>query len=160
MTMRVIDSASNTMEITITVTIVDVPPPAPDDMILNGLNWIVTQQQPDGSYLWSREDMQGHDDPGSSTPSFTAWAMLTLLQNGSRYDDPVVQACWNYIASQVRDDGGIYSYDIHAPNYETAISLMGLIPLAISYAAHGAANTTLTNAIINGTDFLLVMTYL
>jgi hypothetical protein len=155
LTMRATDYGMNTAEAAVSITIRDDPEPVPDDLILNGLNWIVSRQQSDGSYLWARQDQRGHDDPPASTPSFTAWAMLALLQNGSRWDDPVVQACWNYIASQVQSDGGIYSLEVRQPNYETAIALMGLIPLAISYEAHSQSNTTLDNAITGAVDFLI-----
>ncbi|MFQ5978339.1 MAG: PGF-CTERM sorting domain-containing protein [Candidatus Heimdallarchaeota archaeon] len=140
------------------VTITDDPNPSSSDLILNGLKWIVAQQQPDGSYLVSREDNSG---PPVRSVAMTASVMLALLQNGSRYDDPVVQACWNYIASQVvndpfrADNGSIYSNELHEPNYETAMAVMGLIPLNISYEVHGSYNATLNQAILNAVDYLI-----
>ncbi|MFW9916888.1 MAG: hypothetical protein ACFFGZ_14880 [Candidatus Thorarchaeota archaeon] len=153
--MRVYNNALMYSETSQTVTIPNEPDPLPRDLILNGLKWLVAHQQPDGSYLWSRQDERGHDDLPMSTVAFTAWAMLALLQNGSRYDDPTVQACWNYIASQIQPDGSIQNLWLHSPTYETAIALMGLIPLNISYAVHGASNPTLSNAILDAVDFLI-----
>ncbi|MHA2270486.1 MAG: hypothetical protein ACXACI_01400 [Candidatus Hodarchaeales archaeon] len=154
--MRAVNNALNASIVeSIVVTIPNEPDPLPQDMILNGLNWLVAQQQPDGSYMWSRQDERGHDDPPMPTVAFTAWAMLALLQNGSRYDDPIVQGCWGYITSQIQPDGSIQNLWIRAAAYETAIALMGLIPLNISYAVHGASNPTLSNAILDAVNFLI-----
>ncbi|MFW9993113.1 MAG: Ig-like domain-containing protein [Candidatus Odinarchaeota archaeon] len=149
------DPAGNMGTDVVPVTITDVPEPVPDDLIQNGLKWILAQQQPDGSYLWSREDQRGHEDPPAKTVAFTAWAMLTMLQSGSRYDDPFVQDCWNYIKSQIKPDGAIFSYEVQSQNYETSIALMGLIPLKISYQIWGVPNTELDEAIQNALNWLI-----
>lgn len=153
--LRVVNNAFMDSTVSLTVTIPNEPDPIPRDMILNGLNWLVAQQRPDGSYVWSRQDERGYDDPPMPTVAFTAWAMLALLQNGSRYDDPIVQGCWGYIASQIQPDGSIQNPWIHSATYETAIALMGLIPLNISYSVHGVSNPVLSNTILDAVDFLI-----
>ncbi len=149
------DVAHNQQPMVIPVTIFDDPTPPPDELINNGLNWIISQQQPDGSYIWSREDWRGHDDPGSRSVAFTSWAMLTLLQNGSRFDDSVVQSCYEYIKSQVQSDGAIMSWEIGQENYETSIALMGLIPLKVSYGVWGVENPDLDKIILDAVSWVI-----
>ncbi|MFQ5978340.1 MAG: hypothetical protein ACE5OZ_09450 [Candidatus Heimdallarchaeota archaeon] len=158
-TMRIVNYALNWTEISIPVTFTNDPDPFPQHMLLNGLTWLASQQQTDGSYmgstLWSPHGEPGQNDPSARTVALTAWAMLAFLQNGSSYAAPPVQTCWNYIASQIQPDGSIQSPQIGTPTYETAIALMGLIPLKSSYEAQGSSNATLNSAILGAVDFLI-----
>ncbi|MFW9992136.1 MAG: hypothetical protein ACFFD4_08730 [Candidatus Odinarchaeota archaeon] len=135
----------------ITIDIEDVAEPSDEELLNHGLQWMMAQQQPDGSYIWSREDQRGHDDPGIRVVSFTSWAMLAMLQNGSSYDDEFVIDCWEYISSQINSDGSIVAdWMDGSATYETAIALMGLIPLSNIYKAYKEYNPFFSEPLIDG----------
>ena len=149
------DGALNEQTVNVPVTVIDDVPPTEEEFLNHGLKWLQEQQQPDGSYMWSREDWRGHIDEGSRSVAFTSWAMLTFLQNGSSYADPYVDQCYEFIKSQIRYDGSIYSQEVGSQNYETSIAVMGLIPLMISYRAWGVDNPELEQMIAEAVQWII-----
>jgi len=74
--------------------------------IQNALDWLRSVQQPDGG--WG-ERCDTYDDPsrkgkGPSTPSQTAWAIMTFLSCGL-LDDPAMERGLRYLLSTQRPDG-------------------------------------------------------
>ena len=149
-TVKASDMANNLETLTILLTVNDDSALKVDDLINKGLEWLMSQQQTDGSFLF-----RGYSDQGRRSVAFTSWAMLAMLQNGSSYNDPFVQDCWNWIKGQTRSDGSIVSYELGNANYETSIALMALIPLMISYQVWGIANTELNDAIYAAVNWIV-----
>jgi squalene-hopene/tetraprenyl-beta-curcumene cyclase len=74
--------------------------------IQNALTWLKSVQQPDGG--WG-ERCDTYDDPtrkgkGPSTPSQTAWALMSFLSCGI-LEDPVVERGIRYLLNTQRPDG-------------------------------------------------------
>ncbi len=150
------DGALNEQTVNVPITVIDDVPATEEEFLNHGLQWLKEQQQPDGSYMWSREDWRGHDDPGTRSVAFTSWAMLAFLQNGSSYNDPYVDNCYEYIKSQLNGDGSICSNELMGnQNYETSVAIMGLIPLMISYRAWGVSNSELELMIEDAVQWLV-----
>ena len=77
-----------------------------DPVIRRAVRWVEEHQNPDGG--WG-EDLRSYVDPswigrGDSTPSQTAWALLTLLAAESRSE--AVQRGLAYLVDTQRPDGG------------------------------------------------------
>ncbi|WP_371402882.1 squalene--hopene cyclase [Kribbella sp. NBC_00662] len=80
--------------------------PADDPVIRRAVRWVEDHQNADGG--WG-EDLRSYVDPswigrGDSTPSQTAWGLLTLLAAGERGD--AVRRGVGYLVDTQRPDGG------------------------------------------------------
>ncbi|GAA2823856.1 squalene--hopene cyclase [Kribbella solani] len=80
--------------------------PADDPVIQRAVRWVEAHQNDDGG--WG-EDLRSYVDPawvgrGDSTPSQTAWALLTLL--AAEADGVAVQRGLAYLVETQRPDGG------------------------------------------------------
>jgi len=88
--------------------------------IENGLAWLRTTQNADGS--WTREGGSGGIG-GSGRVGTTGLATLAFLDQGITEEDTDVSEAVDYILTKVRGDGSIYD---DRPTYETAIAIMAL----------------------------------
>ena len=96
--------------------------------IEKGLQYLRTQQNPDGS--WS-------NDVG-----ITSLAALAFLNAGYNETDPDVQDAIGYIRSKVQGDGSIYSY-YYSRTYQTSLAVLALV------ATHNNSYDTIINNAAN-----------
>ncbi|MFQ3671264.1 MAG: prenyltransferase/squalene oxidase repeat-containing protein, partial [Verrucomicrobiia bacterium] len=79
-----------------------------------GLNWLRSQQQPDG--FWSNPDL----------PALTALAITSLLRHGVAPDDPAGKKGLTWLLAQQQPDGGFYKPGTAYYSYNTALTILAL----------------------------------
>lgn len=74
------------------------------------------------SFLKSSQQADGAFSPKLAGPGITAIVVAALLKNGVGPQEPIVTKGLDYLASQTKEDGGIYSKFL--ANYTTAVAVM------------------------------------
>jgi len=83
--------------------------------VAKGVGYLIGKgQAPDGSFT---------RDAG---PAVTSLCVMALLRSGRSVDDPAVDRGLKYLATFVREDGGIYAEGSYYQNYETCVTMMCL----------------------------------
>jgi hypothetical protein len=82
-----------------------------DAVLAKGIAYLKTTQNKDGSFA-----------PKLGGPGVTAIVVAALAKNGVSPQDPVMAKALEYLQSQVKDDGGVYSKGL--ANYTTSVAIM------------------------------------
>ncbi|RLG96163.1 hypothetical protein DRO29_05150, partial [Candidatus Bathyarchaeota archaeon] len=86
-----------------------------DAPLIMGLEWLRSQQNPDGSWTYSGEENVG----------LTAMATLAFLNYGIDENDPTVRKAIDWILSKQQADGKITNGWYH--NYDTSLAVLALV---------------------------------
>jgi squalene-hopene/tetraprenyl-beta-curcumene cyclase len=86
-----------------------------DDSAQKATQYLVKQQLPDGTY----------DNRDTVKVGLTALAVVALMDQNAKPDDPNVQRAMAFVASQQKEDGSIRIQE-QIENYETALSALAL----------------------------------
>ncbi len=76
------------------------------------------------AFLKTSQEASGGFSPKRAGPGITALVVAGLARNGVSPKEPVVAKALQYLANQVREDGGIY--DKLLANYTTSVAIMAL----------------------------------
>ncbi|MHA2243808.1 MAG: hypothetical protein ACXADY_02475 [Candidatus Hodarchaeales archaeon] len=93
--------------------------PSPESTINKGLDWLKTQQLPDGSW-----DYNPGEDWGN--PGMAALGALCFIQAGQS-DDPIVKNAINYLRNRFGWDGSVSGQSIYMNTYMTSMATTTLI---------------------------------
>lgn len=141
-TLRVYDLGHNTQEITRSLTIVSGNKPIPKTTINEGLEWLRSKQNSDGSWDY-------YDGPSDG---MTALAALCFIQAGLASDQVVIDAI-NYLINGFEDDhdtnipGKVIQRSGHM-TYETAMAAIALIAFNATLLTYDTHLSTLIDEVI------------
>ena len=113
-----------------------------------GANWLIDNQNPDGTF--GLQIGEGKHIPDAGVTALVLHALAVCPRQYREDDGPFITAAVKYLLSQRRDDGGIYEEGKGLRNYKTSMALLALSALDEGRTAKYTAEiTTLRDSIAN-----------